>query len=183
MEVVMRLVLMAIVVTSVLAVTSPGDAGAPTRFTDVLDFSFVSSFWTGTCGFPVVQTIQGKVHVELFTAADGSVREIDTLPSLSFELSAPATGRSFSYPMGPTIFEYPQGAYVGAPSIVTTFGLQRRVPGLPAEAGRTVFEGVVLFLNAAGLPVVDFGPPAVEQHGNVNDLFDMIFGACAALAG
>jgi hypothetical protein len=29
--------------------------------------------------------------------------------------------------------------------------------------------------------VVDFGPPATTTHGNVNDLFEMIAAACAAL--
>jgi hypothetical protein len=166
-----------------LALVGPAPAAQPTRVTEELDFAFVSGFWSRTCGVTVVQSVRGTLHVGLFTAADGSVRELDTFPSLSFELSAPSTGGAFSYPLGPVVFEYPDGVYVGAPSVVTTHGLIRRVPGLPAEAGRTVFAGVVVFVESTGVPVVDFGPPALEQHGRINDLGEMIAAACAALAG
>jgi hypothetical protein len=179
----MRNAVTLIVLATVMAVAGPTDADGPTRFTQDLDFSFPSRFWTRTCGFPVVETIRGTLDVNLFTAADGSVREIDTFPSLSFELSAPPAGGSFSYPLGPVIFEYPNGVYPGAPTIVTTLGIHRRVPGLPAEAGQTVFAGVVLFVDADGVPVVDFGPPPVVENGNVNDLGEMIAAACAAFAG
>jgi hypothetical protein len=167
----------------VLCVGGVAHADRPVQVTEELDFTFPSGFWTRMCGFVVFQTVQGTLHVSLHTAPDGLVREIDTFPSLSFQLSAPSTGGAFSYPLGPVIFEYPDGVYVGAPSVVTTLGLHRRVPGLPAEAGRTVFEGVVVFVDEAGVPVVDFGPPAIVEHGNVNDLTAMIVGACAALSG
>ena len=170
-----------LVLVAVLVLAAPAHAAGPTRVTEEIDVAFFSSFWTRACGVPVVQTLQGTLQVELFTAKDGSVREIDTFPGLKFQLSAPSTGGSFSTPLGPTVFEYPEGAQPGAPSIVTTLGLHRRVPGLPAEAGRTVFDGIVLFLDPRGLPIVDFGPPAVTTNGNVNDLFEMIAGACAAL--
>jgi hypothetical protein len=49
----------------------------------------------------------------------------------------------------------------------------------PARAG----PPTRFFVDPAGVPVVDFGPPAVEQHGNVNDLGEMVLAACRALAG
>ena len=173
----------AIAFAVVLALAGAVQAGQPVVINEDIDFSFTSGFWTGTCGLPVVQRVQGKSQVRLFTAADGTLHELDTLPSLKIELSAPSTGGSFSYPLGPAVFDYPAGVYVGAPSIVTTYGVQRRAPGLPAEAGLTVFEGVVIFIIDGILPVVDFGPPAVDEHGNVNDLSDMIDAACTALRG
>ena len=179
----MRHLLSALALGTIFATAGIAHADKPTQIKDEVNFSFPSGFWTRTCGLPVVQTIAGKTQIKLFTAADGSVRELDTFPGMTIVLSAPSTGGSFSQVLGPATFEYPEGVFIGAPSVVTTNGMHRRAPGLPAEAGQTVFEGVVIVILNGGVPVVDFGPPAIEEHGNVNDLLEMIDAACAALGG
>src|SRR5262249_13000017 len=87
-----RQTLALMVLAATMGVASPVVAGPPTRLTAELDFSFRSGFWTRTCGFPVVQTVQGTLHVGLFTTADGSVRGLDTVPSFTIELRAPPAG-------------------------------------------------------------------------------------------
>ena len=95
---------------------------------------------------------------------------------------APATGNSFSYKFGPARFVYPEGAFIGAPSIVTLTGIHEDFPGAPAEAGRTVLVGEVVFVTPEGVPIVDFIGPTLFEQGNQLGA-ESVANLCAALAG
>jgi hypothetical protein len=97
--------------------------------------------------------------------------------------SAPSTGESFSYKFGPAFFEYPDGVYIGAPSIVTLAGIDQHVLGFLAEAGRTVVVGEVIAVTPEGVPIVDFVGPTLSEHGNQLDPAASLANICAALAG
>ena len=158
-------------------------AEPPKQVTLEDDASFQSGFLTATCGFPVFISIQGTVHITLRTDKDGVLHEIDAFTDWSITFSAPSTGESFSYKFGPAFFEYPEGVAPGAPSIVTLTGIHQHVLGVPAEAGRTVLIGEVLFVTPEGVPIVDFVGPTLSEHGNQLDPAESVATICTALAG
>ena len=94
---------------------------------------FQSGFLTATCGTPVFVTIQGIVHITLRTDRNGVLIEVDSFADDSITFSAPATGGSASYKFGPLKFVYPDGVFIGAPSIVTLMGIHADFPGRPPK--------------------------------------------------
>jgi len=178
-----KLSLLAAIAAVAAGVAAPTvGADPPRHVTFVDDAMFQSGFLTATCGTPVFITIQGIVHITLHTDRDGVLREMDTFANHSIAFSAPATGTSFSYKFGPAEFVYPEGAFIGAPSIITLTGIHEDFPGAPAEAGRTVILGEVVFISPEGVPFVDFVGPTLFEKGNQLDFGESVANLCAALA-
>jgi hypothetical protein len=116
----------------------------------------------------------------LRTDRNGILHELDTFSDWSITISAPSQGTSFSYKFGPASFVYPEGTAPGAPAIVTIRGVDTRVTGFPAQAGRTVFLGEVLFISPEGVPVAD-PVSVISQTGNQLSPAESFATICAAL--
>ena len=162
-----------------------GSAAAepPDHFVEELDVSFQSGFWTARCGFPVIISAKGTLRLMLRTDADGTVHEIDTFSSFRFGFTAPSTGETVEYMIGPGFFEYPEGTDLGDPAIVTFVGIASKAPGLPANAGRQVFDAVIIAHDPHGIPIIaTIGPPASES-GHFGTAAEFQAAVCAALAG
>jgi transposase-like protein len=108
-------------------------------------------------------------------------REIDTQPSLKITFSAPSTGKSFSYPAaGAFIQDYSNGGVVGSPAIATVTGVLNGTGSTAPNAGKLVFNAVVVATTPEGIPVVDF-TSEISTSGHFND--DLAAARCAALSG
>jgi hypothetical protein len=178
-----KLALTTAIVAVAVGLGASAAAGPPKHVTFVDDVEFPSGFLTAACGTPVVIAIEGIVKITLFTDKDGVLREMDAFTNHSISFTAPATGNSFSYKFGPARFVYPEGAFIGAPSIVTLTGIHEDFPGAPAEAGRTVLVGEVVFVTPEGVPIVDFIGPTLFEQGNQLGFAESVANLCAALAG
>ena len=90
--------------------------------------------------------LEGNANATLFYDKNGTlIREIDVNQSLTATFFAPSTGESFSYPSaGPFIQEYVDGGAVGSPVIATLAGFLRGTGSTPPNAGRIVFDAVVI---------------------------------------
>jgi hypothetical protein len=165
------------------APAAPAAAAQPTTFTEDIDDTRVLPRASAACGFPVHQRFAGTVTVKLFTDRQGAlVRELNLFPGTRVTWFAPSEGTAFSYPLaGAAWFDYPQGGAVGAPATLTLTGLQDKVPGQPADAGRTVLAGQVIFVTPDGIPVVETDPVPVSVAGSTGNL--TFPNVCAALAG
>jgi hypothetical protein len=151
------------------AIAVPAAADPPDRFGLADDLHFQSGSLTAACGTPVFISATGTLQVILRTDADGAVHGKDVFVNWAFTISAPAYDTSFSWKFGPGFFEYPDGAYLGAPAVVTFLGLDSNVPGLHAEAGRTVLAGEVIGFTPEGIPIADTFA-TLSQVGNQVDL-------------
>lgn len=179
-----KLALIAVALAAGVGLVGPATAGAPpTQVVVVDDFTFQSGLWTRACGFPVRITVQGTVHITLRTDRNGVLHETDAFTDWSLTYSAPSRETSVSYKFGPGFYEYPDGVYIGAPSVLTQLGIHTHVNTQPAEAGRTVSEGVVVDILPSGVPIVDTSGPLVSQTGNQLDPAASRASICAALAG
>jgi hypothetical protein len=89
---------------------------------------------TAACGFPVIVSLEGGIHIMLRTDKNGVLHELDTFSDWSITYTAPSQGTSFSFKFGPATFVYPEGTAVGAPAIITLRGVNTHFPGFPAEA-------------------------------------------------
>lgn len=171
---------LAVATTAVGLLAAPTAAGPPTQLFFEDDAMFQSGGLTAACGFPVFITIKGGIHIMLRTDRNGVLHELDTFSDWSFTFSAPSQGTSFSQKFGPATFVYPEGTAPGAPSIVTIRGVDTHVAGFPAQAGRTVFLGEVLFVTPEGVPVVD-PISVISQTGNQLSGAESFAQICAAL--
>jgi hypothetical protein len=160
------------------------EAAPPTFFEADVNRTVVSPVFTAACGFEVSVTEVGTVKATVFASGDGViVSEIDTQPGYEITFSSSASGKEFSFPFATAFhYEFPDGATAGSPAIVTATGLLDKVPGISAESGRVIYgDATVLFVDANGVPIVDFGAPTFFT-GHVNDLFTLVEAGCAALA-
>jgi hypothetical protein len=179
-----KLFLLSAIAAIAAGIAAPTVAADPPRhLTFVDDAMFQSGFLTATCGTPVFITIQGIVHITLRTDRNGVLIEMDTFADHSITFSAPATGGSASFKVGPAKFVYPEGVFIGAPSIVTITGIDANYPGAPAEAGRTVVVGEVIDVTPEGVPIVDFVGPTLFEQGNQLSGPESVANLCAALTG
>jgi len=174
--------ILGVVAAIAAALAVPAAAGQPDRFVVVDDFSFQSGLLTAACGTPVFRSVSGPVLVIVRTAADGSVHETDAFLDWSLTFSAPVYGTSFSWKFGPAFYEYPDGAYIGAPAVVTVVGVDSKVPGLHAEGGRTVLQGEVIDFTPEGIPVADTFATLSEAGNQVSNAV-LVAAICAALTG
>jgi len=178
-----KLALLSAIAAIAVGLAAPVEAGPPKQLTFEDDAMFQSGRLTAACGFPVWITIKGTLHITLRTDRNGVLHEMDAFGDWSIAFSAPTNDTSFSYKFGPARFLYPDGVAIGAKSIVTLTGINADYPGAPAEAGRTVLEGEVVFVNPEGVPFVDFTGALISQTGNIPDPAVSRANLCAALAG
>lgn len=170
---------MTLLAAGALAGTSA--ANPPLHIRAPLSLSEVSPEYSAACGFPVVLSTDGTLDVTVHLNPDGSVREQDVFPGLTITVSAPSTGRSFSHVFGPTTFLYPDGVFVGAPAIMTSYGVRGDAPGIPPDAGRVVTPAVVVaIIPEVGPITLPTGPP-IAQSGNFEDPARIVAAICAAL--
>src|SRR5262249_14630595 len=95
----------------------PACAAQPTRVFEVLDITIPAPVTSAACGFAVFHRLTGTFTVTLFTdGGDLVVREVDGAKGARDTWFAPSQGTSYSYEFnGPTRYDYPEGATVGAP--------------------------------------------------------------------
>ena len=145
-----------------------------------LSGTFPAPDLSAQCGTPVLLTFSGTLNVTLITDHDGDVvKEIDTQPGARVAFTAPATGSSFSFPnVEVARFVYPESGTVGAPALVYISGMLGHAPGIPADAGRLVWEGVVFDVTPEGIPLVELTNLRDERGNREDGVLDAI---CAAL--
>jgi hypothetical protein len=167
--------------TAILAliVAAPGGAAQASHLTIQINESFPADFYTAACGTDVVATFEATLNVTLvYNQAGLLVREIDPSGGGTTTFSAPATGRSFSFPFSSTIIDYGTGAEIGSAFTAKFVGLFGHVPGRSAsDAGQMVVSGVVDGFDANGSPLLSFNELLLE-HGNREDSTAAV---CAAL--
>jgi hypothetical protein len=109
----------AVVAVAVGLAAAPSAADPPTHLFLEDDVTFQSGGLTAACGFPVLVSLEGGIHIMLRTDKNGVPRELDTFSDWSITYTAPSQGTSFSFKFGPATFAYPEGTAVGAPAIIT----------------------------------------------------------------
>ena len=173
----------AVVTMAAALTTASAQATPPSHFSEPVDFTFQLNYFTAVCGFPVFQSLVGTINTTLRYDRSGNiVSEVDTQPGATVTYSSPASGKSFSYPFASVLrTDYTNGAAVGSEATSYGNGLNFMVPGLPPEAGRAVFSGVVVATTPNGVPIVAFtGVISTSGHANDPDAVDAAI--CAALA-
>jgi hypothetical protein len=117
----------------------------------------------------------------LFFDRSGSVtREIATQPTLKLTFFAPSTGKSYTAPLaGMFVQDYSNGGTVGSPVIATATGFLDGTGSTPPDAGRVVFNAVVVETTAEGIPVIDI-TSEISASGHFND--DLAAARCATLS-
>ena len=177
------LIALSTAIAATAAIAGPAGASTPTHQRFPLHITAPSPEYSAACGFPVMLSADGRLAVTVHANPDGSVREQDVAPGLRITVSAPSTGRSFNHLFGPTTYRYPSGASVGAPAVITSYGVRGDAPGIPPDAGRVVSPGVVVAIEPGLGPItLPTGPP-VSQTGNFEDPATIVAAICAALAG
>jgi hypothetical protein len=153
-----RTALVALIAVLSLLVAAPANAQQARHLTVNIDESFVSDFWTETCGTTVVVSSEATLNVTLVYNQEGLlVREIDPSGGGTVTFSAPETGNSFSFPFNATVIDYGAGAQVGSTFTAKFVGLFGHVPGLIAsDAGQLVVTGVVFGFEENGSPLLEF---------------------------
>jgi hypothetical protein len=173
-----RTIALGVMLVGTVLSAAVADAAAPVMIVERVDVTFPSHFWTTSCGFSVLRHQVGTARV-LVQQTSGSAFEMDTVSDWTETLIAPSTGKSFVQRHGPVRYQYPQGIFVGAPARLIELGLELSVPGLPAEAGRMVFEGEIVFIDG-GIPFIDV-TDFVSSVGHFNDPAAYVAAGCAAL--
>jgi predicted aconitase with swiveling domain len=177
-----RAALVAFIAVLGLLVAAPADAQQARHVTINVEDTFVSDFWTETCGTEVVISIEGTLQVTLLYNQEGLiVKEIDPSSGLTITFSAPATGNSFSFPTNTAIFDYGAGAEVGSTFTAKLVGQFGHVPGAIAnDAGQVILSGVVVGFDEFEIPIVDFTEVLV-MHGNFESREDVEAAICGTL--
>jgi hypothetical protein len=110
------------------------------------------------------------------------VRETDRAGGGRTTYRSPDTGKSFSFPIQPSHWDYGSGAVVGSPVIVSFTGLMGHVPGLiPSDAGLFRFLGHVTGFDEFGIPLVDFDE-VIADRGNRNSEEEIVAAICGKLS-
>jgi hypothetical protein len=167
-----------------IAVAVPAAAAPPIHVEYPVDVTYPIPELTPICGVDVTFSMTGTFKGTLFRDRSGTVvREFDSQPNTLITFSSPTTGKSFSYRFS-TVFttEYTGGLEPGSEAVATANGLVDKFPGVPASAGRAVFDHViVVFVDETGVPYVNYGDlSSFTGHGNDSEALDTAL--CAALA-
>jgi hypothetical protein len=164
-----------------LVFSSSGTANPPTRFTFSLDDTFPALATSAVCGFDVFVHIEGTATAQLFYDQNGVlIRELDTNPSLQTTFFAPSTGASFTFPAGGSfVQDYVNGTAIGSTLVATLTGYIGGTGSTAPNAGRIVFESVIVDISPEGIPVVDL-VSEISSSGHFNE--DTAAARCAALS-
>ena len=164
------LIALSAAIASAATIAGPAGASTPTQQRFPLHITAPSPEYSAACGFPVILSADGIVAVTVHTNPDGSVREQDVFPGLTITVSAPSSGRSFNHLFGPTTYLYPSGVSVGAPAVITSYGVRGDAPGIPPDAGRVVSSGVVVAIEPGLGPItLPTGPPVDDTAACATD--------------
>jgi hypothetical protein len=176
---VLALALVAIVSALIIA---SAQATPPSHFSEPVNFDFPNDYYTNLCGFPVVQSLDGTLDTTLRYDRSGSIiSEVDTQPGTTVTFSSPTSGKSFSWPYANILHtDYTNGGALGSKATAYGSGLSMNVPGVPANAGRAVFDAVVFDSTPYGVPIVALtGVISVTGYTTDPDAVDAAI--CAAL--
>ena len=159
-----------LVAAVVLTFQTGATANPPLQDRQHVDFTFRTAGASAVCGFDVFVHIVGDGRATLFYDKNGTiVGEVDSSPNLRVIISAPFTGKSFSFAFaGALLTTYNDGGVVGSTGIAVVTGIDQRYPGAGVNAGRTVFEVEVIEINEAGIPVTDFVNVISETGADLN---------------
>jgi hypothetical protein len=163
--------------------TASAKATPPSHFSEPVNFSFPLNYYTSLCGFPVFQSLAGTLNTSLRYDRFGSiVSEVDTQPGTTLTFSSPTSGKSFSWPFAAILrTDYTNGGALGSKATSYGSGLDIKAPGVSADAGRVVFDAVVVGATPYGVPIVAFtGVISVKGHTTDPDAIDAAI--CTALA-
>jgi hypothetical protein len=113
---------------------------------------------SAVCGFAIRGHVVGESHFTVFYDNAGNiVKEVDTFPSLKLTVYRPGTDQSYtSAEPAVLIAYYTNNAVVGSTARVFSAGLFERIPGIGIEGGRIEFDAVVVDIDNAGVPLIQF---------------------------
>jgi hypothetical protein len=134
---------------------------------------------SGTCGFDVFLTFDGIARGILFFDRDGKlIGEVDAGGVLKVSLTSASA--SLTCPLAALHLTYHGDAEghvtVGSTATVTITGFSLN-PVIPTS-GRAVFDGVVIEITSAGVPLVDFAGAPISFNGHPTE----VQAICEALA-
>jgi len=134
---------------------------------------------TAVCGFEIRGHFVGSSHFTLYYDKDGNiVKEVDTFPSLKVTVYRPGTDQSYtSAEPAVLIAYYTNNAVVGSTATVFSAGLFERIPGIGIEGGRIEYNAVVVAIDDAGVPLVQFVSPISASGPQLDQ--PIRFGRCA----
>jgi hypothetical protein len=174
---------MGFVMASSAAANPPSTNAQAQQFDIHIDDHFQSEFWSETWGVDVCIDFVADLKVTLVYNQSGLVvRETDKAGGGTITFRSPDTGKSFSFPLQPTQWDYGSGAVVGSDVIISFTGLLGHVPGFGAsDAGLFRFRGVVEGFDEQGIPKLDFlgFTDVIADRGNREP--DSAAAICAAL--
>ena len=147
-----------VVLSLMLALQTPALAEGPLHVRDQIDFTFRSPGASAICGFDVLVHVEGVGQAALFYDRNGNiVRENDSAPDLKMTIFAPSNGNSWTFALSAALHTlYTDGGAIGSTGTAVLTGVAQRFPGAGIDAGRTVFETLVVDVTPEGLPVTDF---------------------------
>jgi hypothetical protein len=174
-------VLLGLVALALLAAT-PGSAAQARQISIDINDSFQDADLTATCGVDVFIDFVANLKVTLVYNKDGLVvRELDHAGNGTVTYRSPDTGKSFSFPIQPSQWDYGSGAVIGSTATFQFVGLFGHVPGLiDSDAGRLKIVGVVTGFDEFGIPLVE-GIDLIAESGNVNSDEEIDAAICAGL--
>jgi hypothetical protein len=148
-----------------------------------LDDHFQSEFLSDECGFDVFIDFVGDLKVTLLRNKSGLVvRETDRVGGGRQTFRSPDTGKSFSFPIQPSHWDYGSGAVVGSPVIVSFTGLKGHIPGvISSDAGLLRFLNVVEGFDDFGIAQVEF-VEVIDDRGHRNSQEETIAAICSTLS-
>jgi hypothetical protein len=174
-------VLLGLVALALMAATT-GSAAQAKQISIDLNDSFQDPDLSAECGVDVFVSFVAPLRVTLVYNRSGLiVREMDHAGNGRVTYRSPDTGKSFSFPIQPSQWNYGSGAVIGSRATFQFVGLFGHVPGLIAsDAGLFRAVGVVTGFDEFGIPEVEL-TEVIAERGNINSGEEITAAICAAL--
>jgi hypothetical protein len=174
-------VLLGLVALALLTAT-PGSAAQARQISVDINDSFQDPDLSATCGVDVFIDFVAHLQVTLVYNQSGLVvRELDHAGNGTVTYRSPNTGKSFSFPIQPSQWDYGSGAVIGSTATFQFVGLFGHATGfIDSDAGRLQIVGVVEGFDEFGIPLVE-GTDVIAESGNVNSGEEIDAAICAAL--
>jgi hypothetical protein len=174
-------VLLGLVALALLTAT-PGSAAQARQISVDINDSFQDPDLSATCGVDVFIDFVAHLQVTLVYNQSGLVvRELDHAGNGTVTYRSPDTGKSFSFPIQPSQWDYGSGAVIGSTATFQFVGLFGHATGfIDSDAGRLQIVGVVTGFDEFGIPLVE-GTEVIAESGNINSDEEIDAAICAAL--